>query len=123
MSIVPHRLKKLVLIAGSSAAVAAAALAAPGAASATTPVQKIGTAPPPVVVSQPTAVALEAFPAGGKGSGSEKTCELYTGLLQADDYGIDAASNHNDQQALDAANAKLDKDINSALDAGCAVIY
>ena len=108
MSTLFHRFKHPILIFGNVAGIAAAALLAAGVASAA-----FGAA---------TAVAMEAFPAGGKGSGSEKTCELYTGLLQADQYGIEAAENANDQAALDKANAALDQHINSALDAGCAVI-
>jgi hypothetical protein len=117
-----HRFKHPVLICGNVAGIAAAMLLAAGVASAATPVRNPGTTRPPVLAAPPTAVALEAFPAGGKGSGSEKTCGLYTGLLQADQYGIEGAENANDQAALDKANAALEKDINSALDAGCAVI-
>jgi hypothetical protein len=122
MSTLFHRFKHPILIFGNVAGIAAAALLAAGVASAAAPIHRPGTTPPPVLAAPPTAVAMEAFPAGGKGSGSEKTCELYTGLLQADQYGIEAAENANDQAALDKANAALDQHINSALDAGCAVI-
>lgn len=108
------------LIGASAAALTAIA---PAAASAAAPVHKIGTAPPPVVISQPTAVAIEAFPTGGKGSGSETTCGLYTQELQADQGVINDANNAGESDAAAKWTAQLNKDINSALDAGCAVIY
>jgi hypothetical protein len=114
------RSRRLVLIGATAAALGAIA---PAAASAAAPVHKLGTAPPPVMVSQPTAVAIEAFPTGGKGSGSETTCGLYTQELQADQAVVDDAKNAGDYEAADKWTAQLNSDIDSALDAGCAVIY
>ncbi|MGZ4280071.1 MAG: hypothetical protein ACXVVU_25820, partial [Solirubrobacteraceae bacterium] len=36
---------------------------------------------PPPVTTGTTSVALSAFPAGGKGSGTEATCQLWSGQL------------------------------------------
>jgi hypothetical protein len=66
-----------------------------------------------------TAVAISAFPTGGKGSGSEATCGLWSDRLQQDVEVLgDAGST---QEAVDASN-DLQQDKDDALDAGCVVI-
>lgn len=67
-----------------------------------------------------TVVAITAFPTGGKGSGTEATCDLWSDQLQADEGAVDAASGVQDK--IDAVNA-LNTDVDNALDAGCVVIY
>ncbi|UGS35713.1 hypothetical protein [Capillimicrobium parvum] len=78
-----------------------------------------GTTLPPHISVGTTSVALEAFPAGGKGSGTEEECEKWTIWLREDAGAIDAATT-----TVDIINAsdelKADKD--AAMDAGCAVI-
>jgi hypothetical protein len=122
MSIMFHRFKHVVVILAGTTALAVSALSGAGVASAAAPVKGPRTTVPPVLVAPPSAVALEAFPAGGKGSGSETTCNLYTGELQADQSVLNQATSEGDQAAIDKWSANLKSDINSALDAGCAVI-
>jgi hypothetical protein len=76
----------------------------------------------PVVGAESTSVAISAFPTGGKGSGTEATCDLWGGQLQYDQGGVEAAVHNNDLQQYQDAKAKFDDDYNDALDAGCAVI-
>ena len=64
--------------------------------------------------------AISAFPTGGKGSGTEATCSLWSQRLQDDQGTQDDATDH--QEIVDATNA-LNEDENNALDAGCVVIY
>ncbi len=66
-----------------------------------------------------TVVLISAFPTGGKGSGTEATCALWTERLQWDEQGVEDApeADHDD------ASGPLNIDIDNALDAGCAVIY
>lgn len=66
-----------------------------------------------------TVVLISAFPTGGKGSGTEATCALWTDRLQDDQAIVDNAP-EGDQ---DDASGPLNTDIDNALDAGCAVIY
>ncbi len=73
----------------------------------------------PPIVSGTTAVALEAFPAGGKGSGTEEVCHQWTIWLNEDQEQVDNASTT--VEILDASDQKK-ADIDSAMDAGCAVI-
>jgi len=76
----------------------------------------------PVVGAESTSVAISAFPTGGKGSGTEATCELWSGQLNYDQGAIDAAVHNNDLQQYQDAKEKFDDDYDNALDAGCAVI-
>jgi hypothetical protein len=122
MSTMFHRLKHVAVILAATTALAVGALSGAGVASAAAPLRHPGTTVPPVLVSQPQAVAIEAFPAGGKGSGSETTCNLYTQELQADQSIVNQATSEGDQEAIDKWSATLQSDTNSALDAGCAVI-
>lgn len=66
-----------------------------------------------------TVVALEAFPTGGKGSGTEATCGLWTDRLNFDQQVLDEATDKAD--IINAYNG-LNADKDNALDAGCAVI-
>ncbi len=68
----------------------------------------------------PTVAAISAFPTGGKGSGTEATCGLWSDRLQEDEAAQDAASDK--QDVIDTTN-NLNEDVDNALDAGCAVIY
>jgi hypothetical protein len=67
----------------------------------------------------PSVAMISAFPTGGKGSGTEATCALWSERLQDDQQIIDNApeADHDD------ASAPLEADVDNALDAGCAVIY
>jgi len=65
----------------------------------------------------PAVAAISAYPTGGKGSGTEATCALWTDQLQEDEGAIADADN----KAEAAQN--LADDVNNALDAGCFVIY
>jgi hypothetical protein len=62
---------------------------------------------------------ISAFPTGGKGSGTEATCGLWSDRLQDDQNAQDGAT---DKQGTIDATRTLDADVNNALDAGCAVI-
>jgi hypothetical protein len=64
-------------------------------------------------------VFISAFPTGGKGSGTEATCALWSDRLQDDQQIIDNAP----EADQDDASGPLNADIDNALDAGCAVIY
>jgi hypothetical protein len=64
-------------------------------------------------------VYISAFPTGGKGSGTEATCALWTDRLQDDQQIVDNAP----EGDADDASGPLNADIDNALDAGCAVIY
>ena len=74
----------------------------------------------PVQTGGTTIVAISAFPTGGKGSGTEATCGLWSDRLQEDEAAQDAATDK--QDIIDATN-NLNEDIDNALDAGCVVIY
>jgi hypothetical protein len=76
----------------------------------------------PVVVGN-TVAAIKAFPTGGKGSGTEATCALWSGRLNEEQGEVDAAVHNNDLQQYNETKGALDEDIDNALDAGCAVIY
>jgi hypothetical protein len=76
----------------------------------------------PVVGAGSTNVAISAFPAGGKGSGTEATCALWSSELNYDQEDVDDAVHDNNLQQYQDAKAKLDADYNNALSAGCAVI-
>jgi hypothetical protein len=67
----------------------------------------------------PAVAMISAFPTGGKGSGTEATCALWSQRLQDDQQIIDNApeADHDD------ASGPLNQDVDNALDAGCAVIY
>ena len=67
----------------------------------------------------PAVAMISAFPTGGKGSGTEATCALWSGQLQEDQGAQEAATDK--QDIIDTTNA-LNEDINNALDAGCVVI-
>jgi hypothetical protein len=67
-----------------------------------------------------TVVAITAFPAGGKSSGTEATCELWADRLQEDEDAQDRAT---DKQDVIDTTETLNDDVDNALDAGCAVIY
>lgn len=66
-----------------------------------------------------TAVGMEAFPTGGKGSGSEEVCHQWTIWLNEDQEQVDNATTT--VEILDASDQKH-ADIDAAMDAGCAVI-
>jgi hypothetical protein len=66
-----------------------------------------------------TAVAMEAFPAGGKGSGTEEVCHQWTIWLNEDQEQVDNATTT--VEILDASDQKH-ADVDAAMDAGCAVI-
>ena len=68
----------------------------------------------------PTVMKISAYPTGGKGSGSEATCKLWTKQLQQDEEIVNSAP-ATDQQ--DAQEALTDKDVDNALDAGCFVVF
>jgi hypothetical protein len=74
----------------------------------------------PVGTAGPSVAAISAFPAGGKGTGTEATCELWSDRLQEDQNAQDSAT---DKQDVIDATESLNRDIDNALDAGCAVIY
>jgi hypothetical protein len=76
----------------------------------------------PVLGARSTSVALSAFPTGGKGSGTEATCDLWGGQLNYDQGAVEAAVHNNDLQQYQDAKAKFDDDYDNALDAGCVVI-
>jgi hypothetical protein len=103
-------------------AVTAAAVSAPGVASAALVVRSPGTVAPVRVASPVTSVALEAFPAGGKGSGSEKVCGLHTQLLLRDQEKIQGAKLGGSASELKFSEGMLEADKESALNDGCAVI-
>jgi hypothetical protein len=69
--------------------------------------------------ASPAVAMISAFPTGGKGSGTEATCALWSERLQADQRIIDDAP----EADVDDASAPLNEDVDNALDAGCAVIY
>ena len=92
------------------------------AATATTLPRSGGLVSNPVVGAESTSVALSAFPTGGKGSGTEATCDLWGGQLNYDQGAVEAAVHNNDLQQYQDAKAKFDDDYDNALDAGCAVI-
>jgi hypothetical protein len=73
----------------------------------------------PVKAGGGAIAAISAFPAGGKGSGSEATCGLWSQRLQEDQQMVNDApeADHDD------ASGPLNADIDNALDAGCAVLY
>jgi hypothetical protein len=66
-----------------------------------------------------TAVAISAFPTGGKGSGSEATCGLWSDRLQQDVEVLGDAESTDDRVA---ASNDLQQDKDNAMDAGCVVI-
>jgi hypothetical protein len=66
-----------------------------------------------------TAVGMEAFPTGGKGSGTEEVCHQWTIWLNEDQEQVDNATTT--VEILDASDQKH-ADIDAAMDAGCAVI-
>ena len=67
-------------------------------------------------------VALEAFPAGGKGSGSAKTCHSFTIKLQTQAKAGQAAANRGDDAGLLQSQQTVTALTDGALNAGCAVI-
>jgi hypothetical protein len=73
----------------------------------------------PVKATTTSVAMISAFPAGGKGSGTEATCALWSNRLQDDQQIIDNAP----EADKDDASGPLNADIDNALDAGCAVIY
>jgi len=84
---------------------------------------KRGAGPVVKPVSGVTYAAISAFPAGGKGSGTEATCALWSGRLNEEQGEIEAAEENNDLGKYQEAKGSQDEDIDNALDAGCAVIY
>src|SRR4051794_27665263 len=74
----------------------------------------------PMTMSGPTVMAITANPTGGKGSGTEATCDLWTNQLQQDEGAVGEATETQDK--IDAVN-NLNTDIDNAMDAGCFVIY
>jgi hypothetical protein len=104
-----------------AAIAAVAGLSLTGIASAAT-VQRTGGPIAKPVVAGSIAVPEFAFPTGGKGSGTEATCELWSGQLAYDHGALEAAVHNNDLAQYQEAQARLDDDTNDALDAGCVVI-
>jgi hypothetical protein len=102
-----------------AAVAAVAVLASAGIASASQRAVNTTTATPPRVSTQTTAVAIQAFPTGGQGSGSEATCAAYTRLLQRDALAV----KYTEDVAQQASQALLDDDVDAAMDAGCAVLF
>jgi hypothetical protein len=101
------------------ALVAVSALSAPGVASAAAfpHAPSLGAMP---VVSGNTVAEISAFPTGGKGSGTEATCALWSKELQTDQRLADTAETVDDYKD---ATAALEDAIDNALDAGCVVIH
>jgi hypothetical protein len=101
------------------ALVAVSALSAPGVASAAAfpHAPSLGAMP---VVSGNTGAEISAFPTGGKGSGTEATCALWSKELQTDQRLADTAETVDDYKD---ATAALEDAIDNALDAGCVVIH
>src|SRR3954454_9846794 len=79
-----------------------------------------GTGPVHPISSGTTVMAISANPTGGKGSGTEATCDLWTNQLQQDEGAVGDATDT--QGKIDAVNG-LNADIDNAMDAGCFVIY
>jgi hypothetical protein len=98
-----------------------AALSVTGVASAAA-VRHPGTHPKPITVLHKPVAAISAFPTGGKGSGTEATCALWSAQLNGDQGAVDAAVQNNDLAQYQAESDALNEDKNNALDAGCAVI-
>jgi hypothetical protein len=73
----------------------------------------------PIDSSGRTVAAISAFPTGGKGSGSEATCALWSTRLQEDQQIVDNAPDPD----KDDASGPLNSDVGNAMDAGCAVIF
>jgi hypothetical protein len=74
----------------------------------------------PVLTAGTTVMAISAHPTGGKGSGTEATCDLWSDRLSEDEDAVGQAESTQDR--IDAVNA-LNDDIDNAMDAGCFVIY
>jgi hypothetical protein len=74
----------------------------------------------PIVTSGSTVMAITAHPTGGKGTGTEATCDLWSDRLSDDESAVGSATETQDK--IDAVNA-LNEDIDNAMDAGCFVIY
>jgi hypothetical protein len=72
------------------------------------------------VSTGPAVAMISAFPTGGKGSGTEATCALWSDQLQTDQNAQDEATDK--QDVIDSTN-QLNTDVDNALDAGCAVIF
>jgi hypothetical protein len=100
-------------------AAALSTAAATGVATAATPLPTAGTTTTRVVAGTTTSAKPSAFPAGGKGSGSEQMCDFYSNLLGSDQADLDAAKGFSAQLSADLQLA-ADKD--AATDAGCVVI-
>ena len=77
----------------------------------------------PLVITGSTVAEISAFPTGGKGSGTEATCELWSGQLNEDQGAVEAAEDNDNVQQYKGAIAQLNEDIDNALDAGCVVIH
>jgi hypothetical protein len=107
----------------SAAAAVAVAVSVSGAgvASAATVYHPVSTAKP-VMSSGTYVAAVSAFPAGGKGSGSEATCNLWSGRLQQDQGSIDSATEDNDLSKYQQGTEALNEDKDNAMEAGCVVI-
>ena len=71
------------------------------------------------IISGTTVAEISAFPTGGKGSGTEATCALWTERLQDDQAIIDNAPAGDEVDA----SGPLNTDVDNALDAGCFVIF
>jgi hypothetical protein len=73
-----------------------------------------------VITAGATVMAITAHPTGGKGTGTEATCDLWSDQLQQDEQAVGDATDTQDK--IDAVNG-LNADIDNAMDAGCFVIY
>ena len=76
----------------------------------------------PIAATHQAVAAVSAFPTGGRGSGTEATCALWSQQLNTDQGGVDAAVENNDLSAYQDASAALNEDKGNAEDAGCVVI-
>jgi hypothetical protein len=77
---------------------------------------------PIVLSSKPLSIALNAYPSGFKGSGSEETCANWDEILTADNHALSTAvANDYGHDEIAAELQQRDEDANSAANAGCVV--
>ena len=102
------------LLAAALSTAAATAVATAGTALPTAGTTMTSTAPGTTISAKPS-----AFPATGKGHGSEKVCGQYNALLAQDQAALDAAKGFSAQLAADM---ELSDSKDAATSAGCVVI-
>ncbi len=76
-----------------------------------------------VRTAAPSTVAISAFPAGGRGGGTETTCANFSTWLQTDLRNLDTAMAGDREATQMQAVVQLNQDVEDALNAGCVVIY